>query len=339
MLPKKIIVTGACGYIGSHTVVDLIENGYKVISIDNFTNSYETVLPAISKITGKSIINYAIDICNKKELEKVFQEHQDAIGVIHFAAYKYVNESVDEPLKYYENNLVGLFNILACVKQYEIKNFVFSSSCSVYGNATKLPVDEKTALAPTESPYAETKIMAERIIKDFAKVNTIKVALLRYFNPAGAHLSGLIGEKSKNIPQNVIPRITGTALGKFQEFKVFGNDYNTRDGSCIRDYIHVSDIANGHTLAVKWLNQQDSNSLVEIFNMGSGNGVSVLELITAFEKATHIKLSYNIEPKRQGDVEAIFANNNKAEKMLQWKPQHTLEEMMRSAFEWDKNNK
>ncbi len=331
---KKILVTGGAGYIGSHTIVDLIENGFDVISIDNFSNSYPSSLENITKITQKKIKNYPIDLVDFEDVKKVFKENKDISGIIHFAAFKYVNESVDEPLAYYKNNLTSLFNLLECCKEFEIENFVFSSSCSVYGNAEKLPVEESTPLYVSESPYAETKVMAERILQDFTKVNPLKVTLLRYFNPIGAHESGLIGENPKGVPQNIVPRITGTVLGQFEEFKVFGNDYKTKDGTCVRDYIHVADIAHGHTLALKFLAKEGKQGC-EIFNMGSGNGVSVLELIQAFEKGSGEKLNYHITGRRQGDVVAIYANNNKAKAKLKWQPKYSTEDMMRSAWLWE----
>lgn len=334
---KKILVTGGCGYIGSHTIIDLIENGFELISIDNFSNSYADVLVNLKKITGKTIKNYNIDLCNLNALKEVFKENTDIDGIIHFAALKAVGESVENPILYYRNNIDSLLNLLDCCSEFQIKNFVFSSSCSVYGNAEKLPVDEFSALTVSESPYAETKVMAERIISDFANVNSFNCALLRYFNPIGAHESGFIGENQKGLPQNIVPRITGTALGEFSEFKIFGNNYPTIDGTCVRDYIHVSDIAHGHTLAIKWLFEQTTD-VVEVFNMGSGNGVSVLEMVLAFEKSTGQKLNYSFEEKRAGDVIAIFANNDKAKKILGWQPKKDLNEMMSSAWNWAKKH-
>lgn len=331
---KKILITGGAGYIGSHTIADLIENGFEVISIDNFSNSFPSSFDNLEKLTGKKIKNYNIDLCNFGDVRKVFQENNDISGIIHFAALKYINESVEEPIKYYRNNLDSLFNLLDCCKEFKIENFVFSSSCSVYGNAEKLPVDENTPLCISESPYAETKVMAERILQDYTKVNPLKVTLLRYFNPIGAHESGLIGETPMGIPQNVVPRITGTVLGQFEEFKVFGTDYNTKDGTCVRDYIHVSDIAHGHTLAVEW-SAKEGKQGCEIFNMGSGNGVSVLELIKAFEIGSGEKLKYSLTDRRPGDVIAIYANNNKAKTILGWNPKYSTEEMMRSAWLWE----
>lgn len=334
---KKILVTGGAGYIGSHTIIDLLENNYSVISIDNFSNSYPITFERIKEISNKSIENYNIDLCDLKKLRKVFLEHNDISGIIHFAALKYINESVEEPINYYRNNMLSLFNLLDCCKEFNIENFVFSSSCSVYGNAEKLPVDENSPLCISESPYAETKVMAERVLQDFTKVNPLKVALLRYFNPIGAHESGLIGENPKVTPQNVVPRLTGTVLGEFKEFKVFGTDYDTKDGSCVRDYIHVSDIANGHTLALDWLSKKGKQGC-EIYNMGSGNGVSVLELIKAFEIGSKQKLNYILTDRRPGDVVAVYANNNKAKSELGWKPKYSLKDMMKTAWVWETRN-
>eukprot|EP00095_Tigriopus_kingsejongensis_P006500 maker-scaffold2766_size12503-snap-gene-0.0 protein:Tk06500 transcript:maker-scaffold2766_size12503-snap-gene-0.0-mRNA-1 annotation:"UDP-galactose-4-epimerase" len=290
----------------------------------------DNVDACVSAFENDLFINDTLD-----KLEAFFEEEKNISGIIHFAAFKAVNESVEEPLKYYQNNIIGLLNMLACCKKFEVKNFVFSSSCSVYGNAKNLPVSEKTTLAVSESPYAETKVMAERIIRDFTKVNNINIVLLRYFNPIGAHKSNLIGEKSKCEPQNVIPRITLTALGKHDSFKVYGSDYDTKDGTCVRDYIHVSDIAHGHTLSLKWLFEETKNNICEVFNLGSGTGTSVLELITAFEKSTGQKLNYTLENRRPGDVVAIYANNDKAKNILAWKTKFGIEEMMQSAWNWD----
>lgn len=334
---KKILVTGGCGYIGSHTLVALIESGYQVVSIDNLSNSFEETLLGVERITGALVKNYLVDLCDLNATRKVFDLEKDIIGVIHFAAKKYVNESVEQPLMYYHNNLESLVNILTCCKEFGVQNFVFSSSCSVYGNVEKLPVDESCALAIPESPYAQTKVIGEQIIQDFVKVNKLKASLLRYFNPAGAHQTSFIGEQPKQEALNIVPRITGTALGKYNSFQVAGHDYPTKDGTCVRDYIHVSDIAQAHTLALDWLIQQVDNSLCEVFNLGTGDGVSVLEMIKAFENANELKLNYSLEERRAGDVVAIYADNTKAKNILNWHPQHSLEEMMRSAWEWDKN--
>lgn len=332
----KVLVTGGCGYIGSHTIVDLVQNGYDVISVDNLSNSFANCLIGIEKITGRGIKNYAIDLCDEEALRQVFVQEKNISGVIHFAAKKYVNESVEQPLIYYKNNLGGLQNILACCLDFNVKHFVFSSSCSVYGNAQNLPVNETAPLAEAESPYAQTKVIGEQIIRDVAKANDLKTSLLRYFNPAGAHDSGYIGEKPKQEGLNIVPRITGTALGKYQDFKIFGSDYPTKDGTCVRDYIHVSDIAHAHTLALNWLFSQVNKPLCEVFNLGSGNGVSVLEMVKAFEKANELRLNYMLEERREGDVVAIYADRTKAKAILNWEPKHSLEEMMKSAWEWDK---
>ena len=334
----KILVTGGCGYIGSHTIVDLIENGYEIVSIDNLSNSFASVVENIQSITGVSINNYKIDLCDLKATQEVFQKEGVISGVIHFAAKKYVNESVKEPLLYYHNNLESLQNVLACCAEYKIDNFVFSSSCSVYGNAKQLPVDENCPLGIAESPYAYTKLIGEQIIQDFLKVSPLKASLLRYFNPAGAHKSGLIGESPKQDAPNIVPRITGTVLGKYKKFAIAGTDYPTKDGTCVRDYIHVSDIAHAHTLAIKWLSKQTDKPLCEAFNLGSGDGVSVLEMVKAFENANHLKLNYTFEARRAGDVAAIYGDNSKAKEVLGWEAKHSLEEMMRSAWEWDKKN-
>lgn len=332
----KLLVTGGCGYIGSHTVIDLVEEGFDVISIDNFSNSHEDVADALSELSGKTIKNYAIDLCDLEATRKVFQTEGKIDGVIHFAAFKYVDESVQQPLKYYRNNLESLLNILSCCQEFKVKHFVFSSSCSVYGNAEELPVDENCPLAPAESPYAETKVIGEHIIQDFVKAFDLKASLLRYFNPVGSHPSGLIGERAKRPAPNLIPRITSTLKGQYKEFIIAGKDYPTPDGTCVRDYIHVCDIAHAHTLAFKWLTEQKENALCEVFNLGSGNGVSVLELVEAFQDANQVILNYSFGPRRSGDVVAIYADNRKAKEILHWEAKHSLKEMMQSAWEWDK---
>lgn len=333
----KILVTGGSGYIGSSTIVDLVQNGYEVISIDNFSRGHEALLQGIAGILGKPVKNYAIDLCNMEDTRAVFEEHPDIEGIIHFAAYKSVPESVEKPIMYFRNNLDALLNILQCAKEYDVKNFVFSSSCSVYGNAQTLPVTEQTPFLPAESPYARTKQMGENICQDFIVANPgFKAILLRYFNPVGAHASSLIGEYNKR-PENLVPIITQTAIGKRESMIVFGNDYPTRDGSCIRDYIHVSDIAHAHTLAVsKSLAGQLPNDC-EIFNLGTGQGISVLELIKAFEQESGVKLNYKIGDRRPGDVIAIYANNEKARNILGWTPQYGVSKMMDTAWKWEQH--
>lgn len=332
---NKILVTGGCGYIGSHTVVDLLENGFDVISIDDNSRSTTYLLDGIEKITGKKIKNYKVDLKNFDETLAVFQENEDITGVIHFAAYKAVGESVAKPIDYYENNLFGLVNLLKCVKEFSIPNFVFSSSCTVYGNPDVVPVTEETPQKEAESPYGATKQMGERIITDFTKVENTSSILLRYFNPVGAHPSILIGELPLGKPQNLVPAITQTAIGKLPQMQVFGGDYPTRDGSCVRDYIHVCDIAHAHTLALQYLISKQNKTQCDIFNLGSGNGVTVFEAINAFEKVSDQKLNYKVGPRRPGDVVAIFANNNYAVQNLQWNIKYNLDEMMLTAWQWE----
>ena len=335
----KILVTGGCGYIGSHTIVDLIENGYDVISVDNNSRSNSNVLKGIEQITGKKIKNYKVDLCNFDDTFAIFQENEDIGGIIHFAAYKSVGESVEKPLMYFENNLNSLINLLKCVQEFHTPYFVFSSSCSVYGNPDEVPVTENTPIKPAESPYGYTKQMSEQIISEFAKSSGTQSILLRYFNPAGAHPSIVIGEMPFGKPQNLVPAITQTAIGKLKKMYVNGNDYPTRDGSCIRDYIHICDLAHAHTLSLKYLQNGKNSLLCEVFNLGSGNGVTVLEAINAFEKVSSIKLNYESGPRRPGDVVAVYANNDFARKMLGWNPKFSLDEMMDSSWKWEQKLK
>ena len=332
----KILVTGGCGYIGSHTIIDLLENGYEVVSIDNLSRSLPSALDNIATVAGKRIKNYEIDICNKVALAQVFEQERDIVGIIHFAALKSVPESVTQPLLYYRNNIESLVNLLELSEQYKISHFVFSSSCSVYGNAEVLPVTENSPLQEAESPYARTKQISEKIIWDCAQMAASKFVVLRYFNPVGAHESGKIGEQPKDgVVFNIFPRITGTALGKYKHFDIFGSDYPTRDGTCIRDYIHVMDIAHAHTLALKYAGKVDAPQY-DIFNLGTGTGVTVLEVIQAFEKVSGMKLPYRLQPRRAGDVEAIYANNEKAISILGWQTQRNLDIMISTAWEWER---
>ncbi|MDB5227284.1 MAG: galE [Bacteroidota bacterium] len=332
---QKVIVTGGTGYIGSHTIVDLMQNGYEVICLDNLSRSKEYALTGIENITGKKPVFYHVNLCDKNETFRVINEHKDAIGVIHFAALKSVPESVEKPLLYYANNIDSLLNILMSVKTFNIPNFVFSSSCSVYGNADELPVTENTPVKDAESPYAHTKQIGEDIIRNYEKTNDTQSILLRYFNPIGAHPSAEIGEIPIDTPNNLVPYITQTAIGKLEQVVVFGDDYSTRDGSCIRDYIHVCDIAHAHTLALQYLAEKRNANNCEVFNLGTGNGVSVLEVIHAFEKVTGIKLNYKIGPRRAGDVVAVFADNKKAASELKWECKYFLEDAMESAWKWE----
>jgi UDP-glucose 4-epimerase len=332
---SKILVTGGCGYIGAHTIVDLVENGFEVISIDNNSRSTPFLLEGIEKITGKRIKNYKVDLCNFDDTYAVFQENIDIAGIIHFAAYKAVGESVEQPLLYFENNLVSLINLLKCVKEFKTPYFVFSSSCTVYGEPDEIPVTEETAPKPASSPYGYTKQMGEQMVSEFVKSCDTKAILLRYFNPAGAHPSTEIGELPLGKPQNLVPAITQTAIGKIKELIVNGNDYPTRDGSCIRDYIHVSDLSNAHTLALKYLIDKRNFSSCEVFNLGTGNGITVFEAIKAFEKVSGVKLNYKVGPRRKGDIIATYANNDKAKKFLNWQPKYSLEDMMATAWKWE----
>lgn len=335
----KILVTGGCGYIGSHTIVDLIENGFEVISVDNNSRSNPAILEGVERITGKKVKNYKVDLCNFDDTFAIFQENTDITGIIHFAAYKAVGESVEKPLMYFENNLTSLINLLKCVQEFAIPYFVFSSSCTVYGNPDEIPVTEKTVPKPAESPYGYTKQMGEQIINEFAKSANTQCILLRYFNPVGAHTSIHIGEMPIGRPQNLVPAITQTAIGTLPKMVVYGNDYDTRDGSCIRDFIHVSDIGHAHTLAIQYLDRKTDASLCEVFNLGTGNGVTVLEAIHSFEKISGVKLNYEIGPRRPGDVIAIYANNDLATTKLGWNPVFGLDDMMRTAWQWEQKLK
>jgi UDP-glucose 4-epimerase len=335
----KILVTGGCGYIGSHTLVDLIENGYDVVCVDNNSRSNAIMLERVEKITGQKIKNYKVDLCNFDDTFAIFQENTDIKGIIHFAAYKSVNESVENPLMYFENNLYSLINLLKCVQEFDTPWFVFSSSCTVYGSPDESPVTENTSLKPAESPYGATKQMGEQIVTEFAKSSATKCILLRYFNPVGAHPSAIIGEMPVGKPQNLFPAITQTAIGKLPKMMVYGNDYPTRDGSCIRDFVHVCDIANAHTLAVDYVAEGKNKSTCEVFNLGTGNGVTVLEAIIAFEKASGVKLNYSIGPRRPGDIMAIYANNDLAKTALGWQPKYGLEEMVTTAWKWEQRLK
>lgn len=335
---KKVLVTGGTGYIGSHTVVDLLLSGYKVVILDNLSRSKRTVLEGIEKTTGKSATFYHADLCDKNAVEAVFEKEGIFDGIIHFAAYKYVNESVQEPLLYYKNNVEGLINLLEIVKKYQVKNFVFSSSCSVYGNIDTLPVSELTRLNPAQSPYASTKVIGEMMLEEVRFEIPANFISLRYFNPVGAHTAGFIGENPAVIPNNLVPRITGTAIGKFEKLMIFGNELPTRDGSCIRDYIHVMDVAEAHTAAFHYLDSMKTCHTHEIINIGSGSGVTVLELVAAFEKVTGIKIKKEIAPPREGDVIAVYSDTRKSENLLNWKTKKTLEDMMITAWNWEKAN-
>jgi len=336
-MKKKILVTGGTGYIGSHTTVELIEEGYDVVIIDNLYNSEAEVIDRIQQITGVKPHLEVFDLCDKEKLFSFFNNHKDISAIIHFAAYKAVGESVNKPLEYYRNNLVSLVNILDAMKQFGVPDFVFSSSCTVYGQPEKLPVTEDAPLQPATSPYGNTKQIGESIIRDTtASDKNIKAISLRYFNPIGAHPSSLIGELPRGVPENLVPYITQTAYGLRKELKVFGNDYDTPDGSCVRDYLHVVDLAKAHVVAVKRLIEGKNRSGYEVFNLGTGNGVSVLEAIKSFERVSGLELNYSITGRRAGDIEKIWADPSFANSELGWKTKSTLDESMKTAWDWEK---
>ncbi|MDQ3141352.1 MAG: UDP-glucose 4-epimerase GalE [Bacteroidota bacterium] len=333
---KKIVVTGGCGYIGSHTMVDLIQQGYQVVSVDSLINSDEDVLDGIYRITGAHIKNHILDLTQEENVHILKELEPDIDGIIHFAALKAVGESVQKPLLYYHNNVKSLLNILQLISDQKIPSFIFSSSCTVYGETTKLPVSETDPFLPTGSPYGRSKQMGELMMQDYYLHANIKSISLRYFNPAGAHESALIGESSINPALNLVPVITETAIRKRNSFTVFGTDYPTRDGSCIRDYIHVMDLARAHTLALQYLEKNSSALGFEAFNLGIGEGVSVLEAIRAFEEENQLKLNYKMGERRAGDLPAMYANYEKAKKYLSWTPQQNIRDIMRTAWAWEK---
>lgn len=333
---ESIVVTGGAGYIGSHTIIELLQQtNYNIISIDNYSNSNEQAYKRIEKITGKKINYFNVDLCDKDLLFKELASVNNIIGVIHFAAFKSVPESVTNPLLYYHNNIESLINILALCKEKKINNFIFSSSCSVYGNIKDLPVTEESELQNAESPYAYTKVIGEQMVEAFTKtLPGFNSVLLRYFNPVGAHVTAEIGELPIGPPTSLVPIITRTAVGIIPKMSVHGNTYSTRDGSCIRDYIHVTDIADAHIKALQYVVDKKNKHALSLFNLGTGKGVTVLEAINSFEKISKLKLNYEIGPRREGDVEAIYANNNLAKKELNWEPKFNIDEMMLSAWKW-----
>ncbi|WP_100610868.1 UDP-glucose 4-epimerase GalE [Confluentibacter lentus] len=332
----RILVTGGLGFIGSHTVVELQNEGYEVVIIDNLSNSSLDVLEGITSITGKKPFFEKLDLKDKEHVEGFFKKHEDIKGIIHFAASKAVGESVQEPLLYYENNISTLVYILKELKKMSSSNFIFSSSCTVYGQADELPITENAPIKPAESPYGNTKQIGEEIIKDTCKIApNIKAIALRYFNPVGSHESAKIGELPIGVPQNLVPFITQTAIGIREQLSVFGNDYPTPDGTCIRDYIHVVDLAKAHVIALKRLLENKHKSNYETFNLGTGKGSSVLEVIHSFEKVSGEKLNYKIVGRREGDVISAYADTKKANDELGWKSELTLDDAMRSAWKWE----
>jgi UDP-glucose 4-epimerase len=332
---KKILVTGGTGYIGSHTVVALQNKGFDVVIIDDLSNSQIEVLDGIEKITGKRPEFQQFDLCDQEALARFFDQHRDISSIIHFAASKAVGESVEKPLLYYRNNLFSLIFLLENMKRLQIPNIVFSSSCTVYGQPDKLPVTEETPFKPAESPYGNTKQICEEILRDTCKVTpAINAISLRYFNPVGAHESALIGELPRGVPANLVPFITQTAAGMRKQLLVFGNDYDTPDGSAVRDYIHVTDLAEAHVVAVERLAGNKQKSNFEFFNIGTGKGMTVLELIRTFERVNNISVNYKIVERRAGDVEKIYADTSFANKELGWTARLSADDMMRSAWKW-----
>lgn len=331
----KILVTGGLGFIGSHTAVELQNEGFDVVIIDNLSNSTEAVLDGITAITGKKPVFEKMDLRDKAAVRDFFNRHPDIDGVIHFAASKAVGESVENPLLYYENNINTLVYLLQELQQKDKAHFIFSSSCTVYGQAEKMPITEDASVQPAMSPYGNTKQIGEEIIHDTCKVTNINAILLRYFNPIGAHPSAAIGELPIGVPQNLIPFITQTGIGLRQELSVFGDDYPTPDGTCIRDYIHVVDLAKAHVVALQRLLAGKNAEKVEVFNVGTGTGSSVLEVIHAFEKVSGRKLPYKIVGRREGDITTAYANTDKANNVLGWKAKSTLEDGLASAWKWE----
>ena len=331
----KILVTGGLGFIGSHTVVELQNQGFEVVIVDDLSNSSEDVLNGIVAITNKKPLFEKLDLREKAKVQEFFKKHQDISGVIHFAASKAVGESVGNPLLYYENNINSLVYLLQELQKLPEANFIFSSSCTVYGQAEKMPITEDAPIQTAMSPYGNTKQIGEEIITDAAKVTNINAILLRYFNPIGAHPSAEIGELPLGVPQNLVPFITQTGLGLRAELSVFGDDYPTPDGTCVRDYIHVVDLAKAHVIALQRLLEKKNLDKVEVFNLGTGTGSSVLEVIHSFEKVSGQKLPYKIVPRREGDITSAYANTDKANNVLGWKAASTLDEAMESAWKWE----
>ena len=335
-MKQTILVTGGTGFIGSHTTVELINAGYKVVIVDNLSNSNANVVDGIEEITGVRPAFEQVDCCDYAAMENVFAKYSDIEGIIHFAASKAVGESVEKPLLYYRNNLTSLINLLELMPKHDVKGIIFSSSCTVYGqpDPENLPVTEDAPIKPAESPYGNTKQVNEEIIRDYINSGaSIKAILLRYFNPIGSHPTAIIGELPNGVPMNLIPYVTQTAMGIREQLKVFGNDYNTPDGTCIRDYIYVVDLAKAHVKAMERVLDTDSDKL-EVFNVGTGRGVSTKEIVDAFEKATGVKVNWTYAPRRAGDIEKVWADPKKANEVLGWKADTSLEDTLKSAWNW-----
>lgn len=334
----KIVVTGGLGYIGSHTVYEVIRSGHEVVIIDNLSNTSKDVLKALNQLTGRELTFYEADILNISQLEMIFEKEGPIEGVIHFAAKKSVNESLEKPAYYYDNNISGVVNLMKMIDKYGLKYFVFSSSCTVYGQPETIPVSEQTQIMKSLTPYGNSKIIAEMMLEEYTRLKpTLSTVMLRYFNPVGAHETALIGELPIGIPSNLMPFITQTAAGWREQLKVFGSDYDTRDGTAIRDYIHVVDLANAHVKAIEWMVPQ--NNVVEVFNIGTGNGHTVLEVVNSFEKTTGVSLNYALVERRAGDIEQIWADTTKSEDILGWKATKTLDDMTLSAWRWQQRLK
>lgn len=332
-----ILVTGGTGFIGSHTTVELIQNGYDVVIVDNLSNSNASVVDGIEKITGVRPEFEKVDCCDYAAMENVFEKHKGISGIIHFAASKAVGESVQKPLLYYRNNINSLINLLELMPKHEVKGIIFSSSCTVYGqpSAENLPVTEEAPMQKALSPYGNTKQVNEEIIQDYIHSGApIKSIILRYFNPIGSHPSALIGELPNGVPMNLIPFVTQTAIGIRKELKIFGNDYNTPDGTCIRDYIDIMDLAKAHVKAMERILNENGTDPVEVFNIGTGKGLSTLQIVEGFEKATGVKLNWHYAPRREGDIEKVWANPHKANTVLGWKASVEIEDTLRSAWKW-----
>jgi UDP-glucose 4-epimerase len=332
---KKVLVTGGAGFIGTHTCIELVASGYQPIIVDNFCASERMMVQRVEEIIGAKVPLYDIDCRDQQALNRVFEDHPDMFGVIHFAAFKAVGVSVSKPLDYFDNNLSSLWTLLRVMLAHNVQHLVFSSSCTVYGQPDELPVTENTALKPAESPYGRTKQMCEDILTDVVQSQAaIKLVVLRYFNPVGAHPSGLIGELPIGKPENLVPFITQTAAGLREKLTVFGSDYPTPDGTCVRDYIHVVDLARAHVSSLNWLGQQSPTTLREVFNVGTGQGTTVLQAIQAFERASGTKLNYELGARRHGDVISTYANVDKAERTLGWRAEFSIEQAFADAWRW-----
>lgn len=334
----KVIITGGAGYIGSHTVVELVKGGYEVVIFDDLSNSSVDMIDKIADVVNQKIYFEKVDLSNGDACDQAFEEHKDANAVIHFAAFKSVPDSVSKPNEYYRNNIGSLLNVTTCMERYDMPYLVFSSSCTVYGDTKDLPVKESTSMLPPNSPYGHTKQLGELILKNLSgtEASNIKSIALRYFNPAGAHPSGKIGELPNGVPGNLMPFITQTAAGVRDQLLVFGDDYNTSDGTAIRDYIHVVDLASAHVKALDYMRSEKSKEKYEVFNVGTGKGSSVMEVIQSFERTSGERLNYKIAPRREGDIAAIYADGTYTMDTINWSPQYKLDDMTKSAWEWEK---